>query len=105
MEVENAKVSEWVSDEKHPDSESVNQNLRASNRLSLSRRLLKGVELRGLSQISGSRVWLNFNATGIQPVAFEDRTETQFNKIFFIWLSANTNILSCVVPFISSWFQ
>ncbi|KAF8263530.1 NCS cytosine-purine permease, partial [Lactarius quietus] len=30
---------------------------------------------------------------GIQPVAFEDRNETQFNKIFFIWLSANTNII------------
>ena len=39
-----------------------------------------------------------FYDTGIQPVAFEDRKETQFNKIFFIWLSANTNIMSCV-PF------
>ena len=39
------------------------------------------------------------HATGIHPVAVEDRKETQFNKIFFIWLSANTNILSYVVPF------
>ncbi|KAI0252914.1 NCS cytosine-purine permease, partial [Lactifluus subvellereus] len=31
---------------------------------------------------------------GIHPVTVEDRTETHFNKIFFIWLSANTNILS-----------
>ena len=36
---------------------------------------------------------------GIHPVAIEDRTETHFIKIFFIWLSANTNILSCVCPF------
>jgi len=32
-------------------------------------------------------------ARGSQPVAVEDRTETHFIKIFFIWLSANTNIL------------
>ncbi|KAF8480312.1 NCS cytosine-purine permease, partial [Russula ochroleuca] len=31
---------------------------------------------------------------GIHPVAIEDRTETHFIKIFFIWFSANTNILS-----------
>ncbi|KAF5383051.1 hypothetical protein D9615_004948 [Tricholomella constricta] len=31
---------------------------------------------------------------GIQPVPPEERTDTQYNKIFFIWLSANTNILS-----------
>jgi hypothetical protein len=33
-------------------------------------------------------------ARGIHPVAVEDRTETHFIKIFFIWFSANTNILS-----------
>jgi hypothetical protein len=33
---------------------------------------------------------------GIPPVAVIDRTETHFVKIFFVWLSANTNILSCV---------
>ncbi|KAI9510190.1 NCS cytosine-purine permease [Russula earlei] len=31
---------------------------------------------------------------GIHPVAVEDRTETHFIKIFFVWFSANTNILS-----------
>ncbi|KAG5642670.1 hypothetical protein DXG03_002354 [Asterophora parasitica] len=31
---------------------------------------------------------------GIQPVPPEERTDTQYNKIFFICLSANTNILS-----------
>ena len=50
MEVENAKVSTWGFDEKHRDDESENQNLLAANRLLISRRLLKGVELRGLSQ-------------------------------------------------------
>jgi hypothetical protein len=58
MEVENTKVSTWGPDEKHRDGESENHDLLAANRLSLSRRLLKGVELRGLSQISNSRAWL-----------------------------------------------
>ncbi|KAI0289541.1 NCS cytosine-purine permease [Multifurca ochricompacta] len=58
--------------------ESETRSLPGINNLSLSRRLLTwGVELRG-----------------IHPVSVEDRTETQFSKIFFIWLSANTNILS-----------
>lgn len=78
MDVENAKDSTWGSDEKLQDRESGNQNLPVANRLPLSRRLLTwGVESRG-----------------IDPVAVEDRKETQFNKIFFIWLSANANILS-----------
>ncbi|KAN0107482.1 NCS cytosine-purine permease [Russula decolorans] len=33
-------------------------------------------------------------ARGIHPVAVEDRTERHFIKIFFIWMSANMNILS-----------
>ncbi|OCH93364.1 NCS cytosine-purine permease [Obba rivulosa] len=33
-------------------------------------------------------------ARGILPVPAEQRTDTQFSKIFFIWLSANFNILS-----------
>ncbi|KAH9051848.1 NCS cytosine-purine permease [Lactarius vividus] len=78
VDVENVKGATWNSDEKHQDHEWQNQDLPAAKRLSLSRRLLTwGVELRG-----------------IHPVAIEDRKETQFNKIFFIWLSANTNILS-----------
>jgi hypothetical protein len=52
MEMENAEVSAWVSDEKHRVSESDSQNHFAANRLSLSQRLLTwGVEVRGLSQI------------------------------------------------------
>ncbi|KZT10370.1 NCS cytosine-purine permease [Laetiporus sulphureus 93-53] len=31
---------------------------------------------------------------GILPVPLEDRTDTQYSKVFFIWLSANFNILS-----------
>ena len=38
---------------------------------------------------------------GIRPVAVEDRTETNFINIFFLWFSANTNILACVCPFTS----
>jgi len=41
----------------------------------------------------------NGHLLGIHPVADIDRTETHFIKIFFIWLSANTNILSCVWRF------
>ncbi|KAH9020334.1 NCS cytosine-purine permease [Lactarius hengduanensis] len=78
VDVENVKSSTWDPVKKNQDSEWENQNLPAAKRLSLSQRLLTwGVELRG-----------------IHPVAVEDRKETQFNKIFFIWLSANTNILS-----------
>jgi hypothetical protein len=36
---------------------------------------------------------------GIHPVGVEDRTETHFVKIFFVWLSANMNILPCVFSF------
>ena len=39
------------------------------------------------------------NLTGISPVPIAERTETRFIKIFFIWLSANANILSCVPRF------
>jgi len=43
----------------------------------LHRLLLSGIETRGTL-----------------PVALEDRTDPQFSKTFFIWLSANSNILS-----------
>ncbi|KAI9510189.1 permease for cytosine/purines, uracil, thiamine, allantoin-domain-containing protein [Russula earlei] len=33
-------------------------------------------------------------ARGIQPVAVEDRTDTHFIKLFFVWFSANMSILS-----------
>jgi len=79
----------------------------------LSRKLLTwGVEARG--EYFVSRSWNSIfdqsalprdianlihapaNLTGISPVPVEERTETRFVKIFFIWLSANANILSCV---------
>ena len=41
-------------------------------------------------------VCLPLHSTGIRPVNIEERTETHFIKIFFVWLSANMNILSCV---------
>ena len=41
-------------------------------------------------------VWFAFHSIGIRPVDIEERTETHFIKIFFVWLSANMNILSCV---------
>jgi hypothetical protein len=44
-------------------------------------------------------VQLPLGNLGILPVDVEDRTETHFIKIFFIWFSANTNILSCVCSF------
>ena len=39
---------------------------------------------------------------GIRPVAVEERTETHFINIFYLWFSANTNALACVYPFSSS---
>ncbi|EPQ53521.1 NCS cytosine-purine permease [Gloeophyllum trabeum ATCC 11539] len=43
-----------------------------------------------------SRKLLRFGveARGIRPVPVDERTDTQFSKIFFIWLSSNFNILS-----------
>ncbi|KAI0319137.1 cytosine-purine permease [Amylostereum chailletii] len=38
--------------------------------------------------------WGRVEERGIHPVAVGDRTEEQFNKIFFIFMSANLNILS-----------
>ena len=35
-----------------------------------------------------------FLFAGITPVAESERVDTQYSKIFFIWLSANFNILS-----------
>lgn len=53
MEVENAEVLAWVSDEKLRGSESESQNHLAVNQLSLSQRLLTwGIEVRGLYPIS-----------------------------------------------------
>ncbi|KAH9985669.1 permease for cytosine/purines, uracil, thiamine, allantoin-domain-containing protein [Russula compacta] len=44
--------------------------------------------------LSKKLLTLGVEARGIHPVAIEDRTEKRFIKIFFIWFSANTNILS-----------
>ena len=82
----------------------------------LSRKLLTwGIEARGM--YLASRSWNSIfdqsmrprdiadlfrtpaNLPGISPVPAEERTETRFIKIFFIWLSANANILSCVARF------
>ena len=57
-----------------------------------------GVEARGLP----SFLWLVQDPStesvvlGILPVPPERRTDTQYNKIFFIWFSSNFNILSSV---------
>lgn len=45
------------------------------------------------SQDSGSDV-NSLITVGIWPVPPEERTDTQFFKIFFIWFTANFNILS-----------
>lgn len=55
----------------------------------------------GASSIEVRRVAISvsdglYSGLGIQPVANESRTDTQFKKIFFIWLSSNCNILSFV---------
>jgi hypothetical protein len=71
----------------------------------ISEKLLDwGVEERGAyrmiltSQPNQRTVGLPCHSIGIRPVDIEERTETHFIKIFFVWLSANMNILSCVCP-------
>jgi len=73
-------------------------------RLALSRRsFLTGGWRSGVGTVFSSEVdseWrmvcFTCYSIGIRPVAIEDRTETHFIKIFFLWFSGNMNILSCV---------
>ncbi|KAF8991747.1 hypothetical protein BDQ17DRAFT_269380 [Cyathus striatus] len=37
---------------------------------------------------------LEVEARGIQPIPQSERTDAQFSKIFFIWFSANVNVLT-----------
>jgi hypothetical protein len=62
----------------------------------LVRKLLRwGVEARGVTiSLSLCDIFLTLDLTGILPVPPNLRTDTQFSKIFYIWLSANLNILS-----------
>lgn len=65
----------------------------------LTRKLLAwGVETRGApcSVLSLSTKLTECNCAGIYPVPPEQRLDRQFHKIFFIWFSANFNILSYV---------
>ncbi|VDC07411.1 unnamed protein product [Peniophora sp. CBMAI 1063] len=61
-----------------------------------ARALDTAYELEDGSKASYARRLLRWGVEerGIQPVPLELRTDTEFNKIFFILLSANTNILS-----------
>ncbi|KAF8500276.1 NCS cytosine-purine permease [Russula emetica] len=42
----------------------------------------------------GVHLFACYYLIGIRPVAVEERTETHFINIFFLWFSANTNILA-----------
>ena len=65
-----------------------------------TQRLLEwGVEARGEYTFSRDTICYIghiHRCLGILPVPPEQRTDRQFSKIFFIWLSANCNILSYV---------
>lgn len=57
--------------------------------------LLWGVEARGtLADLTECLELRGYMNTGIRPVQPEERTDTQFSKIFFIWFTMNFNILS-----------
>lgn len=61
------------------------------------RLLLWGVEIRGefaILSIATQKMLKPPFHLGIWPVPPEERTDTQFFKIFFIWFTANFNILS-----------
>lgn len=34
----------------------------------------------------------------IDPISPDDRTDTKLYQMFFVWFSANLNILACVIP-------
>ncbi|KAF5342906.1 hypothetical protein D9758_015405 [Tetrapyrgos nigripes] len=44
--------------------------------------------------VTGRLLTLGIETRGIQPVPFEERTDEQFFKIFFLWFTANFGILS-----------
>ena len=55
-----------------------------------------GVESRGMPSwgLNQFKSRLNHRHLGVKPVPTEERQDTQFYKIFFIWFSASCNILS-----------
>lgn len=64
--------------------------------LSLPRGFRWGVEARGSSDLSSFPAISHIPPIGTVPVRDEDRNDTQFYKIFFVWFSINFNILSSV---------
>jgi len=79
-----------------PDVSELSQGRGYSHRW--TRRLLTwGVESRGMLYYFVRGVSSDCGIEGIQPVPPEERTDRQFSKIFFIFFSMNTNILSLVL--------
>lgn len=69
-------------DKKQQVIESSETQITPTADLSLGQRIAKSLEAWGVE------------SQGIQPVAIEDRTDTRFIKLFFLWFSANTSIVT-----------
>ncbi|KAF8656966.1 hypothetical protein AX16_002321 [Volvariella volvacea WC 439] len=52
------------------------------------------IDLGGFEKWSRRLKTLGVESRGIRPTPLEERTDTRYSKIFFIWFSANFNILS-----------
>jgi hypothetical protein len=74
------------------------ENVQAQANLSNLKGVLKlGVEARGLCFLqlfSRHPAYCNLQLPGILPVPFDQRVDPSYNKIFFVFFSANFNILS-----------
>lgn len=93
-------MKEHFEDDKTPEVVDVQSLDRGVYKDRWTRRLLRiGVEDRGThcSNLYRHGVPADqgpLRPLGIQPVPEEQRTDTQYNKLFFIWFSWNVNILT-----------
>jgi purine-cytosine permease-like protein len=57
----------------------------------------------GIAMISAvSEAFLLVTRISIAPVPAEERLETRWYQMFFVWFSANMNILTCVLSPVST---
>jgi len=78
----------FMSTPDHDDVEKVHDIVHTGDSIS------EASELDYLDRWSKRLLTWGVESRGIRPVPVGERTDTQFSKIFFIWFSANTNILS-----------
>lgn len=60
-----------------------------------SQGVFAGASRLAVRRVALPRPPLSLPFPGTVPVPYEDRNDTQFYKVFFVWFSMNFNILSC----------